>query len=186
MNLNADEAAAALAQVEEARATMRRAIRSHRGHYHLWIWGLAWIAMPLSAQFFGDLAVRWFGVICIPFGIASLAVGSAQTRQVRSPVNRRFLAALGALVAFSVVFPLVLHAPAAPKSIYAYTCLVVMQCYVVGGIWTDTYVLRLGILVSALILVGYFFFPGIFWLWMAGCGGGSLLLSGFYVRHFWR
>lgn len=186
MKLNPEEAAAALAEIERARTTMRQVIRAHRGHYHLWIWGVAWIAMPMSAHLLGDQAVRWFGLICIPFGIASMLVGSTQSRQLRSPINRRFLLALAALLVFAVVFPVVLQARAEPKSIYAYTCLVVMQCYVVAGIWTDTYLLWLGLLISALIITGLFFLPGVFWLWMAGFGGGALILSGVYVRHFWR
>ena len=39
---------------------------------------------------------------------------------------------------------------------------------------------------TAIILAGVFLFPGIFWLWMAVFGGGALIASGFYVRHFWR
>lgn len=186
MQLNPQEAAAALAQVEDAQATMRRVVRAHRGHYHLWIWGVSWIVMPLGAQFYGDTAVRWFGLICIPCGIASAIVGGTQNRQLRSPVNHRFLCALAALVAFAVAFPFVLHATTEPKSLYAYSCLVVMQGYVVAGLWTDTYLLWVGILVSALVLVGVFLLPGFFWIWMAVFGGGTLIATGFYVRHFWR
>ena len=46
-NYPLQEAGALLADVETTRAAMRRVIREHRGHYHLWIcWGAAWIAMP--------------------------------------------------------------------------------------------------------------------------------------------
>jgi hypothetical protein len=61
-----------------------------------------------------------------------------------------------------------------------------MQVYVVAGLWTDSYLLWVGVLVSVLVILGLFCFPGIFWLWMAVFGGGTLIASGFYVRHFWR
>ena len=186
MHLTPPEAAAALAEVDQARAAMRQVIRAHRGHYHLWIWGMTWIAMPLSVQFCGEIAFRWFGLICLPAVIGSIVVGATQSRQVKTPFNPRFLGAVLALVAFAAIFPLVLQARPQPKSLYAYTCLVVLQAYVIAGLWTDTYLLALGLILSALVLLGYFLLPGVFWWWMAAAGGGGLIASGFYVRHFWR
>jgi hypothetical protein len=187
MELTPQDAEAALAEVERARATMRQVIRSHRGHHHLWIWGLVWIIMPLTAFFCGDQAVRYFGLMCIPGAIASVVVGLRQGRQITAgPGAGRVLTAIAALLVFGAAFPFVLHASSNPRGLYAYSCLVAMQSYVVAGLWTDTYLLRLGLFVSVLILIGYFWLPGIFWLWMAVCGGGSLLASGFYVRHAWR
>ncbi len=186
MQLSPQEAAAALADVESARATMRRVIRAHRGHIHLWIWGAAWIAMPLTAQFWGDRAAMAFPLICLVAGIASAAAGFRQSRQIRLPANFRFLGVLAALVGFAVLFPFVLHAQADSRTLYAYTCLVAMQAYVVAGLWTDSYLLYLGLAITALILVGLFLFPAIFWWWMAVFGGGSLIATGFYVRHSWR
>lgn len=185
--MNPQEASTALAEVEQARLTMRRIIREHRGHQQLWLWGLMWIAMPLAVQFRGETAMRWFPAACLLAGIVSGALGFIQSRQIRAPVNFQFLGVIGALFVFGVLFPFVLHAPVNDgKSIYAYACLVVMQGYVVAGLWTDSYLLWVGLLITGLILVGYFWLPGIFWLWMAGFGGGTLVLTGFYVRHFWR
>jgi hypothetical protein len=72
------------------------------------------------------------------------------------------------------------------RSLYAYCCLVAMLTYVIAGLWTDTYLLWVGLAVAALVLTGLFLLPGIFWIWMAIFGGGTLVLTGFYVRHFWR
>jgi hypothetical protein len=186
MQLTRQDAAEALDQIDDARAAMRRAIRDHHGHYHLWIWGAAWIAMPLLAYFRGDAASQYFGLIALPAGIASAIVGWRQSSQIRMPPNVRFLAVLAALVGFAALFPFVLRVQPEMKSLYAYICLVAMQGYVVAGVWTDSYLLWLGIAVAALILVGLFFFPAWFWLWMAVFGGGTLIATGFYVRHFWR
>lgn len=184
--ISPQEASALLAEVDSARSAMRHAIREHRGHYHLWIWGLAWIAMPLSAHFGGDRAALYFPWICAAGGVLSGAVGFIQSRQVRQPKNNRFIIAMMAQWLFALLFPFVLRAPLESRNLYAFCCLVAMQTYVVAGLWTDTYLLWVGIIVTALILCGVFLFPTIFWLWMAIFGGGTLVLTGFYVRHFWR
>lgn len=186
MALSPQEAGALLADIESARAAMRHAIRAHRGHYHLWIWGGAWIAMPLSAHFGGEYAARFFPWICVAGGILSFLAGFTQKQQVRRPANGRFVAVMLTIWLFAVVFPIVLRAPLDARTYYAYCCLVAMQTYVVAGIWTDTYLLWVGLLVTALILIGLFLFPALFWIWMAVFGGGTLVLTGFYVRHFWR
>ena len=185
-HISPQEASALLADVDAARATMRRTIREHRGHYHLWIWGAVWIAMPLTAQFGGDYAARFFPWLCLGGGVLSGIVGFVQSRQVRQPTNTRLIIALGTIWAFAFLFPIVLHAPLHARNLYAFCCLVAMQTYIIAGLWTDTYLLWVGIIVTALILCGVFVFPGIFWLWMAVFGGGTLVLTGFYVRHFWR
>jgi hypothetical protein len=183
---NRDEAAALLAEVDSARAAMRHAIRAHRGHLHLWIWGAAWVAMPLTVHFGGSEAGRFFPWICLAAGTASVATGFTQGRQVRTPVNFRFLGVLAAVLGFAALFPFVLQASFDLRTSYAYACLVAMQTYVVAGLWTDTYLLWLGIAVTVLILIGLLLFPSVFWLWMAAFGGGPLIATGFYVRHCWR
>ena len=186
LQLSPQEAAAALAHVEDARGAMRRAIRAHRGHLHLWIWGAAWIAMPLSAQVWGDRAAIYFWAICLVAGVFSGITGFTQSQQIRMPANVRFVGVIATLVVFAALFPFVLRAPPDVRTLYAYISLVAMQGYVIAGLWTDSYLLWVGIVVSALILAGVFFFPGIFWIWMAIFGGGTLVASGFYVRNYWR
>jgi hypothetical protein len=186
MQLSPQEAAAALAEIDQARSTMRQVIRAHRGHYHLWIWGATWVAMPLTAEFWGDQAARFFALICLPAGIASAIVGFKQGGQIRLPGSARFLGVMATLFVFAALFPFVLRVTPDVRSIYAYLCLVAMQGYVIGGLWTDSYLTWLGIVVTALVLAGVFLFSAIFWWWMAVCGGGSLIATGFYVRHFWR
>jgi hypothetical protein len=184
--ISPQEARAMLADVEDARIAMRRTIRDHRGHYHLWIWGGVWIAMPLTAHFGGDNAARYFPALCVVGGVLSAITGFVQSRQVRQPKNARFGIAMVTLWLFGVLFPIVLRAPLDVRNLYAFCCLVAMQTYVIAGLWTDTYLLWVGILVTLLVLAGFFLFPAIFWLWMAIFGGGTLVLTGFYVRHFWR
>lgn len=180
------QAALLLAEVDTARAAMRHAIRAHRGHYHLWIWGAAWIAMPLTAHFGGDNAGRFFPWICALGGAFSFITGFTQKQQLRRPPNTRLAAVLVTVWLFGLLALLGLRPSFNVRTIYAYFCLVAMQSYVVAGLWTDSYLLWLGIIITVLLISGLFLPPAFFWIWMAVCGGGSLILSGFYVRHCWR
>ena len=186
MNLSAEEAAHALAAVETSRRAMRDVVRSHRGHLQLWLWGVIWIAMAMSAQFRGLAGVRLMPWLSLGGMVLSFIIGLSQSSHVRGPIDRRFLAVLVAIVGFAGVWPLVLGWPADPHAMFAYTALVAMFCYVVAGIWFDVYLLWVGLIISALILVGLFFFPAIFWWWIAVFAGGSLIATGFYVRYAWR
>lgn len=39
--------------------------------------------------------------------------------------------------------------------------------------------------ITLLALIGYFFFPAIFYLWIAILGGGGMIILGFYIRSRW-
>ncbi|MGI8432720.1 MAG: hypothetical protein ACR2MW_10595 [Chthoniobacterales bacterium] len=183
------EAERSLREVEDSRATMRRAIRAHRGHLYLWLWGGVWIAMALLVYFRGQRGFAFFPWLIFPAMILSFAFGAFQSRQIRAPIDKRFLGALASILAFGVLWPVVLggfgHPPNDMRS-FAFICLLVMQVYVLAGIWFDNYLLIIGLFVSALILIGLFLFPHIFWIWFAVFCGGPIFLSGFLVRYGWR
>jgi hypothetical protein len=187
MDVSKEEAAAALAAIQQANQSARSAFRAHHGHLHLWIWGGVWTTMALCAHFRGPTIVRFFPWMSAAGFFTSMLVGFLQSSQVRSPVDRRFFGALAGLLCFAALAPFVLR-PAAvtPELSFAYIGLVVSQSYVLAGVWFDTYMAWFGVLVAALILIGLFVFTAHFWLWIAVGVGGAFLLAGFYVRYFWR
>jgi len=63
---------------------------------------------------------------------------------------------------------------------------VCMFAYVIMGLWLDRFLLWLGALVTAATLVGYLFEQRYFFLWVAAAGGGSLIVSGLFIRKFWK
>ncbi len=143
--------------------------------------------MALLAHIRGIAGVRLFPWIALGGSIGSVAIGVLQHCQVRTPIDPRFIRVLVALVGFALLPPFVFAGHLAqPERLFTYTVLVVAQCYVVAGLWFDTYLTWCGILLAALVLAGLFLFPAIFWLWFAVCCGGTLLGTGFYIRYFWR
>jgi len=179
MNISSEEAALALRDIETSRAIMRSAIRTNLGHYHLWLWGSMWAAMALLIESQGMRGLR----LCPWLSLAGMAVSLTfilcQHTRIRSPVDKRFLGMLAAVVGFAVICPFVLGYPRDPRADFAYSALVCMFGYVVAGIWFDIYLLWVGLVIATLILVGLFFFPAIFWWWFAVFGGGSLIGTGF-------
>jgi hypothetical protein len=186
MQLSPEEAARALAAIQTSRDAMRSAIRAHRGHYYLWIWGSIWTGMALIAEFRGQAGVHLFPWLCAAGVVGSLVLGFIQGSQIRMPVDKRFLGVLATVIVFSAIWPMVLRAQPSDQAIFAYLGLVTMLCYVITGIWFDTYLLWLGLLMTVLILVGLFCFAAFFWWWIAIFGGGTLIVTGFYIRYFWR
>jgi len=189
IHLSPSEAGHALGQVEDSRAAMRRAIRAHRGHLHLWLWGAVWIAMALLVHFLGPRGFEFFPYLIFPAMLLSFAIGAFQSSQIRAPIDKRFLGAIAAILGFGILWPVVLGASGHSLNDvrgFAFICLLVMQIYVLAGIWFDNYLLFIGLLVSALILIGLLFFADIFWLWFAVFCGGPVFLSGFVVRYGWR
>jgi hypothetical protein len=184
-----EEASRALREIDQSREAIRRAIRAHRGHFHLWLWGAIWIAMALAAHFYGQRATRSFPFFVLPGVIASTVIGIYQGRQIRAPFDKRFLAALACMLVFGLLWPVILGGPRPPSAdirLFAFIALLAMQVYVLAGIWFDSYLLTIGLVVSVLILIGLFVFPQIFWVWFAIFCGGPVVLYGFLVRFWWR
>ncbi len=187
MNLTKTEAEAALAAVARSQEALRQAFRARHGHYHLWLWGVVWIAMATTAQVGGAAAIqRYFPFLALGGGLASGLIGWWQRQAVRIPLDRRFLGVACAVLGFAGIWPLVLRPAFSNEAIFAYISLLVAQFYVVAGIWFDSYLLWLGLILAALLLVGFWWFLPVFWIWVGVCGGGALIVGGLYVRFFWR
>lgn len=188
--LSHTQAAQMLDSINQSRTAMRTAIRAYCGHWYLWLWGLIWLGMALLGQLLGNRAMPFMNGLCLIGLASSFLIGFIQSGQIRAPLDRRFLATLGALILFGYfVWPIVLGSPHRSDAfirLFAYYALVPMQVYVIAGIWFDNCLLWIGALISLSILLGLFFFSAIFWIWFAAFAAIPLLLSGFYVRYFMR
>jgi hypothetical protein len=186
VNISKEEAEQALRDIEASRLAMRDVIRSHRGHLFLWLWGAIWIAIPVLFILNPErylAAANWLTVLG---AVGSFAIGWGQGRQIRAKVDKRFVATCITLLVFGYgVWPIFLGSPHSYKAAYGYGLLLWMQIYMVAGIWFRNYWLWIGAGVTALLLVGFLFFPAQFW-WFSLAGGATLVATGFYVRFVWR
>jgi len=186
MNIAAEEATKALEAIEASKMAMRRAIMNSRGPAQLWIWGLAWMAMAIVRKM--NYPKFWVTILWISTAgmVASLAIGIFQSGRFRGKLDKRFMAVCATLLVFGYgIWPRFFALFKTYDSAYAYQVILWMQIYIVGGIWFDTFLLWVGLLITALILVGYLFVPGFFWL-SAFLSGVVLFCSGFYIKRCWR
>jgi hypothetical protein len=191
MNISQDEASRALQEIEASRAAMRRAIQTHRGHLYLWLWGCAWIAMSLANWAYDKRALPAILWVSALGSVATLVIGYAQGRQIRSKVDKRFIGVCATLLVFGyLVWPVLLgdlrsYDFRSYKAAYAYFTVLWMQLYMVGGIWFDNFWFWIGLAVTVLIVAALLLVPAMFWA-VTLLLGLVLFGSGFYVRYGWR
>jgi hypothetical protein len=185
MEISSEEAARALEAIEASKLAMRRAIVSNRGPAHLWIWGLTWMAMAVVRKLNHPgfwVTIMWISAAGV---VASLVAGLFQSSRIRGKLDRRFAAVCATLIVFGYgIWPRFFPLFATYDSAYAYQVALWMQLYIVGGIWFDSFLLWVGLLITAIILSGFLFFPGLFWLAAFLCGV-VLFCSGFYIQKSW-
>ena len=119
--------------------------------------------------------------------LCSMAIGRACKRQDDLPSGAkrysgvRYIAAWLAIAVF-IFATFSIFGRATPQQQAAFAPLVVALIYSVFGIWKGPRFLVTGIAVAALTLGGYFLLHEHFILWMAGVGGGALVLAGLWLR----
>ena len=152
-----------------------------------------------TMQFFPE-APRWFWLILDGVGIAgSFRFGRwARNSPVKNANGARIGLSWLILFAFGVIWLTILgpwelnghqlakYAPDLDRKIAAYWATVPMFAYVLTGLWLDRFFVWLGALVTVATLGGYVFIADYFFLWMAVIGGGSLVVSGLFIRKNWK
>ena len=69
-----------------------------------------------------------------------------------------------------------------PRQVGTFWPIYFMLMYCMAGLWFGTIFIAIGLAVTALTLVGYFFIGAAFPLWMAFVNGGGLILGGLWMR----
>ena len=177
MALSSQDAAAALRDIEKA----ERLSSTLRGYEiaapHFIVWGIVWaIGYGLSDLAPAQANVIWATVV--PIG---LVAGFVIARAARGRFAWRHAAMAATIFVFFCATFFVM-APANGRQIAAFIPLVVATVYVLLGIWVGPRYAVAGIVVAALTLIGFVLLGEHFFLWMAGVGGGSLVLAGIWLK----
>jgi len=69
-----------------------------------------------------------------------------------------------------------------PRQMGAFWPIYFMLVYIIAGLWFGYAFVAIGLGITTLTLVGYFFTGGWFELWMAVVDGGGLILGGLWMR----
>jgi hypothetical protein len=193
MSLSPGQAAESLREIER---TGRRSAEAHEyaaSSPQFILWGLIWMAGYAGSYllphygFVGAINWLWLGLVVIGIA-ASNMLGrrryrhlSPQARAKGKAIGLRWGMTMLVFYAFLLAVFAVMR-PRNPVVCAAFIPLLIAAIYAVVGIWWGLRFLYAGIAVGALTLIGWFWLPQYFLLWMAVVGGGSLILVGFWLK----
>jgi|SRR5579872_281712 len=171
--------------LQEAALAERRSAESYsysRSAPYCILWGLIWMVGYGGMTVLKGTDIAWLWLILSATGMAiSFWIGTGRT-DGRSSNGWR----MGSLFAIIAAFTFALFAILPPTNelqVGAYSPLLLSAIYAALGLWLGVRYILLAAFLAALTLGAYFFQKEFFFVWMAVAGGGSLLLTGLWMRH---
>jgi FtsH-binding integral membrane protein len=131
------------------------------------------------------LSPRTGGIVWIAIYAAGIAGSFVISRvdHARDGVrtfDARMLAAFALFVAFGIFCSVLGHFT--PRQLGTFWPIYFMLVYTIAGLWVGVAFVAIGLGITALTLIGYFFLGDAFDLWMAFIDGGGLILGGLWMR----
>ena len=186
MEVSKDEARQGLDAVQSIRHQMRSAIAMGGAPYYMILWGAIWFVGYICSHYIRDAILGWVWLGLVGMGsLLSFIIGMRFRTKMRSESTPRFMYLWFAITIYAALVWWV----AEPTRGEQASMLIVAFCmfgYVITGIWVEPTAAWVGIIVTVLAVIGYACFLPYFSLWMAFLGGGTLIMSGFYILHRWR
>ena len=182
MTIQPQEAADALRDIEQARRNSAKAYRYQRFSPHLFLWGAIWIIGYTISYFRPSASLIWMALVVI--GLAASFWMGAQGAGAHAGASQGWKYGATALAIFLFITALfAILPPKSPEQLGAFFPILVALLYALVGIWMGGIrIILLAVALGALTVGGYFWLPQYFALWMAGVGGGALILGGFWLR----
>jgi hypothetical protein len=147
---------------------------------------MLWGGLILAGNIASFMWPRHAGYVWVAVNVAGVA-GSIAVSALGNPTSgvRRFdvrvLLAFLLYFGFGYFFGSVLG-QFSPRQLGTFWPLYAMLVYTVAGLWFGYAFVVIGLGISALTLIGYFFIGGWFEPWMAVVNGGGLILGGLWMR----
>lgn len=187
INENAKES---LASINEVMSQTRKAVASTYANPLLILWGILWVASFMAAQFYIVYAHYIFWGMSMVGGVGSfMIIRNYNSRPfVKSSTQKswRLFWFWSLLFVYTSIW-LAILSPFSGLQLNAVLATAGMFGYIVIGLWLNSYfMVWLGLTVTATTLIGFFFLPHYYCLWMAVTGGGAILFTGLYIRLRWR
>lgn len=181
--ISAQQASQALADAAATERRSRSAYSYTQASPYCFVWGTVWV-LGYGAEALGRSAGPWIGwwwtVLTIAGAVASIWIGRRQRARIGQ--SRWRIAALFAVIwLYQFACFAVLH-PRSSLQIGAAIPLLTAAIYAAVGLWLGLRYILVGAFVAAATLAGYFLLRDVFFVWMALVGGGSLLLTGLWLR----
>ena len=181
-SVSARQAADALLDVQRTQHRLSILRGYEHGAPHFLLWGCIWIVGFATS----DVFPRHQGLIWLALDMLGILGGFVIVRAtpivgMQARPSWQYLAAAATIVAFMAATYYVM-APHSGTQFGAFPALVMALFYVLVGIWRGSRWIVVGSAVGLLTLLGYGLLREYFMLWMAAVGGGTLLLTGIWMR----
>ena len=182
MTIESREAAAALSDIED----VVRRVRQSRIYQLASLMLIMWGALVFAGYLGSFWLPRYAGYFWVVLNVAGLA-GSFAISAIGYPrtgvrtFDVRILIAFLLFFAFGFLCTSVLG-QFTPRQMGAFWPIYFMLLYIIAGLWVGHAFVAIGLGISILALIGYFFIGDWFELWMAFVDGGGLMLGGLWMR----
>ncbi len=189
MHVTPNEAEEALVAIQKVTQKTRQSIAASGAYITLIVTGIVWLVGYTCTQFLsGEIVVYiWAGISILGSALA-VVLGIRSGRRVRGPATASYAKRIGIFWLLLIGYGAATIAIAQPANGVQLTMLIILFVMVgqmaMGLLFSFTatwWVLP----ISALALVGYYFFPGIFFLWMGVLVGGAMIALGLYIHARW-
>jgi len=179
MSVTQQDAANALRLADEADRHSRM-LRSYQSAApHLIVWGCVYAAMYTFSYFRPHQAgITW--LVIVPLVLIGDVVIARRDRGDR--IDWTVVPILIATFLVFITATAVIMRPHDPRQMAAFVPLVVACVYIALGTGVGRRITFAGVALGGLTLFGYFALHPWFMLWMAAVGGGTLVLSGLWLR----
>jgi len=181
MTIDSRQAAEALDDINEIARRVRQSTIYSLSSQMLIMWGalvfagnIASFLWPRTGGYIW-LAVEAAGIV----GSFALSAYSYPNTQIRA-FDMRMFAAYLLVLAFGMFCCWFGHFT--PRQIGTFWPIYFMLVYGIAGLWVGHAFIAIGLCVTALTLIGYFFIGNAFDLWMAFVNGGGLVVGGLWMR----
>jgi hypothetical protein len=179
MSISREDAAHAL-RLADAAEQRSRVLRGYQSAApHLILWGCVYAA-TYTFSYFQPIRGGLAWLIVTPLALVGDVAISWRDRSDRA--NRLLMPVIIVSFLAFVVATAAIMRPHDPRQMAAFVPLAVAWAYIVLGGHLGRRMVFAGIALGALTVFGYFAVHAWFMLWMAAVGGGTLLLSGYWLR----
>jgi hypothetical protein len=181
-SIDPKEAASALSDIESIVHRVRQSRIYNLASLIMIMWGALVFAGYLDAWLLPRSAGHGWIVVYIAGIVGSIAISASQhARDGVRTFDIRMFVAFVLFVAFGAFCSGVL-AHLTPRQMGTFWPIYFMLVYTIAGLWAGQAFVAIGIGITALTLIGYFFIGDAFDLWMAFVNGGGLILGGLWMR----
>jgi hypothetical protein len=189
MEVSHPEAEQALAAIEAMAQKTRHSLASGGTHISLIVTGIIWLTGFLCAQFLsGEILIYiWVGLSALGGTLATI-LNIRLSRRIHVPsaaATAKRMGLIWLLLGVYCVAAIAVAWPVDGKQLTVFVVLFVMLGYLAMGLLLSYSSIWPGLIIIALMLIGYFLLPDFFYLWMAILGGGGMIALGLHIRARW-